>query len=111
MDSLDHYRDLIEQILTDYTIIPYAYGEIEIKTVFDRNQDRYLVMNVGWDNNRRVHGALIHVDIIEGKFWIQRDGTEYGIATHLVDAGVPKNAIVLAFRPPEIRELSEFAVY
>jgi hypothetical protein len=50
------------------------------------------------------------VDIINGKFWIQRDGTEYGIARELVDAGVPKEQIVLAFRAPEIRKHTGYAV-
>jgi hypothetical protein len=50
------------------------------------------------------------VDIINGKIWIQRDGTEYGVARELVDAGVPKSQIVLGFRPPEIRPYTEFAV-
>ncbi|WP_442867123.1 element excision factor XisI family protein [Aphanizomenon sp. CS-733/32] len=33
-----------------------------------------------WENNQRVHGCLVHIDIINDKIWIQRDGTEYGIA-------------------------------
>ena len=44
------------------------------------------------------------------EFWIQRDGTEYGIAQELVDAGIPKERIVLAFKSPELRKLTEFAV-
>jgi hypothetical protein len=53
---------------------------------------------------------MIHVDIINGKIWIQRDGTEYGIANELVNAGIPKNQIVLAFQPADIRQYTEFAV-
>jgi hypothetical protein len=36
MDSLNHYRQLIEKILAEYAAIPYAYGEIERQTAFDR---------------------------------------------------------------------------
>jgi hypothetical protein len=67
-------------------------------------------MTVGWDQDKRVHGCLVHIDIIDGKVWIQRDGTEQGIATELVTAGIPKDAIVLAFHPPEIRPHTEYAV-
>jgi hypothetical protein len=35
---------------------------------------------------------------------------EVGIATELVEAGVPKEQIVLGFRPPEMRQYTEFAV-
>jgi len=57
-----------------------------------------------------VHGCLVHIDIINDKIWIQRDGTEYGIANELVNAGIPKNQIVLAFQPVDIRQYTEFAV-
>ncbi len=109
MDTLKDYQQIIERVLTDYAQIPYAYGEIETKTVFDRVKDRYLLMDVGWDK-RRVHGCLVHLDIIDGKVWIQRDGTEDGIAIELEAAGIPKSQIVLAFRPPEIRQYTGYAV-
>jgi hypothetical protein len=110
MDTLDTYRRLIESILTEHTRIPYAYGDIQQQAVFDCANDHYLLVNVGWDKQKRIHYCLVHVDIINGKFWIQRDGTEYGIARELVDAGVPKEQIVLAFRAPEIRKHTGYAV-
>jgi hypothetical protein len=110
MDTRASYRELIEQLLTEYAQIPYAYGDIQRQTVFDRAGDHYLLMLVGREGIRRVHGCLIHVDIIDGKIWIQRDGTEHGIAQGLIEAGVPKNEIVLGFRSPEMRKYSEFAV-
>ena len=110
MDTLDTYREIIEKLLLEYTKIPYAYGDIQTETVFDRRNDRYLLMNVGWDSGKRVHGSLVHVDIINGKVWIQRDGTEHGIAKELVKAGIPKDHIVLGFRPAEVRQYTEYAV-
>jgi hypothetical protein len=53
---------------------------------------------------------FIHVDIVEGMIWIQRDGTEEGIAKALVNAGIPRERIVLGFRSPQLREDSPFAV-
>ena len=52
---------------------------------------------------------MVHIDIINDKIWIQRDGTEDGIATELLSAGVPKDRIVLGFRSPEMRKHTEFA--
>ncbi|MGK7944688.1 MAG: XisI protein, partial [Microcystaceae cyanobacterium] len=96
----------------EHTKIPYSYGDIRFETVFDEKQDRYLLMIVGrepayglsLDSTRRVHGCLIHVDIIDGKFWIQRDGTEEGIATDLIKEGISRNRIVLAFRSEQSLE-------
>ena len=50
-------RSIIESILIEYTKIPYAYGDIQTEAVFDRVRDRYLLMNVGWDNRRR--GSMV----------------------------------------------------
>ena len=107
--SLDSYRSIIELVLTEYSKYPYAYGQIERQLVFDRTRDHYLLMSVGWDK-QRVHGSLIHIDLIDGKCWIQRDGTESGIALELETAGIPKNRIVLAFKSPERRALTGYAV-
>jgi hypothetical protein len=104
MDSLDRYRQLVQNILVELAQIPYAHGQIQLETVLDRAADRYLLMLVGWEGIRRVHGCLIHVDIIDGRIWIQRDGTERGVARDLIDAGVPRDQIVLAFRLSEVRE-------
>ncbi len=110
MDQVNHYREILQKILSEYARIPYSHGEIQQEAVFDTKGDHYLLVNTGWDRGRRIHGCIVHVDIINGEIWIQRDGTEYGIARELVDAGVPKDKIVLAWKSPERRKLTEFAV-
>lgn len=71
----------------------------------------YQVVNEGWENPRRVYGCLIHVDLKGEKIWIQYDdGTEVGVANELVELGIPKQDIVLAYQSPYMRQFSEFAV-
>lgn len=72
--------------------------------------DRYELMHVGWDNQRRVHGSVIHIDIIDGKIWIQHDGTNISIAEELVDLGVPAKDIILGFHPANVRQYTDFGV-
>ena len=111
MDKLTQRRQIVEDLLNKYAQVKPAYGEIGRQTIFDREQDRYQLVNTGWENRRRVYGCLIHVDIqADGKIWIQHDGTEYAIADQLVEKGVPKQDIVLAFRPAYIRQYTDFAV-
>jgi len=56
MDTLvDRYRKILEDVLADYAQVRYAFGQIETETVFDRQRDHYLLMNVGWDQGR-IHG-------------------------------------------------------
>src|SRR5580698_10586432 len=109
MDPLDPWRDAVERILTTHASEPYAHGDIRSKVVFDRAHDSYLVMDVGWNGYDRIHDALIHVEVLDGKLWIQFDGTEDGIAGELVAAGVPRDHIVLGFKPPDVRPYTDFA--
>ena len=110
MDKIDRYRQVIETTLRGYASVPYAYGDIQTRVVIDRLNDHYLLVNVGWRDDLRIHGSIVHIDIIDGKLWIQRDGTEHGIANDLVETGIPKDEIVLGFRSPEMRQYTEFAV-
>lgn len=110
MGGLDRDREIIEGILSEYAALPITYGDIQREVVSDRTGDHYILMLVGRQNGRRVHGPLIHVDLIDGKFWIQYDGTERGVALDLIDAGIPKDRIVLGFKSPELRKYTGFAV-
>ncbi len=110
MDTIETYRQIIQRVLEEYAAIPYAYGDIQSEIIVDVKGDHYLLLTQGWEKNKRVHGCLVHIDIADGKVWIQRDGTEQGIANELVAAGIPKNRIVLGFQPAEIRPYTEFAV-
>ena len=84
--------------------------ESEIKLVIDETQDHYLLIETGWHQNRRIYGTLIHIDIINEKIWIQQDGTEEGIANELVNLGISPQQIVLAYKTPERRQITDFAV-
>jgi hypothetical protein len=109
-DKLTTYREQIEEILREYASHKYAHGDIEREIVIDPARDHYELISVGWLGAERVHGCLLHVDFKNGKIWIQHDGTEVGIAKLLVEAGVPKEDIVLAFHSPFKRQFTGFAV-
>lgn len=109
-DKLTSYREHIEEILQAYASHPYAHGDIEREVVIDPAHDHYELISVGWIGAERVHGCVLHIDIKNGKIWIQHDGTEEGVANCLVEAGVPKEDIVLAFHSPFKRQFTGFAV-
>ena len=110
MDTIECYRQVIKSLLTSYAAIPIANGAIDCYTVFDIKQDHYQVMNVGWDGYRRVYGCVLHLDIQEGKIWIQQNMTEMRVAQELVDQGIGKEHIVLGFQAPEMRQYTGYAV-
>jgi hypothetical protein len=109
VDTLATYRDVIQKLLTDYAAAPIANGEIDCYTVFDTRQDHYQVMNVGWDGHRRVYGCVLHLDIKDGKIWVEQNMTEMRVAQELVEQGIKKEDIVLGFQAPEMRQYTEYA--
>ena len=111
MDTRENYQKLIEQVLIPYVERRYSGEDITNEAVFDRERGRFIVASVGWQGYRRVQQNLLHIDLIGDKVWIQRDGTEEGIADELEIAGIPKCQIVLAFHRPEDRVLlPEYAI-
>jgi hypothetical protein len=110
MDKLTLYRQLIQQIIAEYSQYKPSYGEIELESIIDTTHDHYQLLSVGWNKLDRIHGSIMHLDIRENKIWIQYDGTEEGIANRLVEYGVPHEDIVLAFHPAYKRPYTSFAV-
>lgn len=110
MDKLTRYRQYIQQIIDEYSQYKPAYGEVELETITDTVHDHYQLLSVGWNRYQRIHGSILHLDIRDGKIWIQYDGTEEGVANRLVEMGVPHADIVLAFHPPYKRQYTNFAV-
>jgi hypothetical protein len=111
MDSLTtQYRDVVEKILKEYADFLGNDDQVQVELVFDRERDRYLLVETGWQNGYRIYGTLLHIDIINHMLWIQHDGTEEGIAGELVAAGIPKDHIVLSFKSLEERKHTEFAI-
>lgn len=110
MDKLNHYRQIIQEILLAHSQIRPVYGEIEMEVLFDRERDHYQVLRAGWLQKKRVYGALIHIDLKGEKIWIQYDGTEVGVANELIEKGIPKTDIVLAYHSPFMRQYDGFAV-
>jgi len=110
MAELEKYRACIEKLITEYSRYTPKYGDIELQTIFDREHDHYQLVSVGWDDDERINGAILHLDIKNDKIWIQHDGTEDGIADELVAMGIAKDNIVLAFHPDYVRPHTGFAV-
>lgn len=109
--AVEHYRQLIQQLLSQRAAQAKGqphWAEYEVQTLFDTERDHYQLLHVGWRNTKRAFGCILHLDIKDGKIWIQHDGTETGIANQLVSLGVPKQDIVLAFHEPEVRQFTDF---
>jgi hypothetical protein len=67
-------------------------------------------MNVGWHQFNRVYRCIIHIDIKDGKVWLQQNLTDQDPAKELVKMGVEKEDIVLGLHPPYKRPYTEYGV-
>ncbi len=110
MDKLEYYRQSIEKLLLEYGKEPPVNGEIEVEVVFDKERDRYLIIDIGWERDCRIYNCFIHLDIKDGKIWIQRNQTDKSIAAELVEMGIAKEDIVFGLQPDYLREYTGFGV-
>lgn len=111
MDKVERYREIIRDILLSLSERRYANADVTNEAIFDEARDRYLIVPTGWEGKtRRVYHNLVHLDIVGGKVWIQRGGTEDGVGYELEAAGVLKSDIVPAFHPENVRPHTGYAV-
>jgi hypothetical protein len=113
MDQLTRYRQLLKSLLQEYARLYSLKPKPNVETLLicDTDSDNYLLMLLGWTGDEdRVRRTILHVRIRDGKFWIEEDATEHGIATDLMRAKVSNLDVVLVFQPPSLRPHTEFAV-
>lgn len=110
MDKLELYRNIVIELIKGFTKPNESYfSNIDIQFVIDKESDHYFLYYVGWDNLKRIHDCIFHLDIINEKIWIQKDNTNADLALILVGKNIPKSDIVLGFQAPYKRQYTEFA--
>ena len=110
MDRLKRYRQIVQEVLREYhQIDEKSDSTIESALAFDEVRDQYLLLLMGWHKDERIKSVMIHIRLKDDKIWIEEDWTEDGVATDLLQKGIPREEIVLAFHPPHVRQYTEFA--
>jgi len=110
MDKLTRYRDAIRSVMAEYAGWKPRAATVTSEQIHDSVQDHYELKYIGWDGPRRVNSTAFHLDIIDGKIWVQFDGSNRPVAEALTEAGVPKEDIVLGFQPPRMRPHTGYGV-
>src|SRR2546422_2521085 len=108
MDRTDEYRMIVERLMREVEGMTPSEGQVRTELVIDHANGHYQLGQVGWDNDRRVDDIYMHIDVSDGKVWVQHDGTDLRFADMLLNAGIPRESIVLAFHRPELRQFTEF---
>ena len=110
MAELEQYREIVQQLLKNYAAYSDGVHDVDTELILDTTRDHYQLVHVGWQNERRVYGCVLHLDIKNDKIWLQHNGTESDIAAELVEMGIPKTDIVIGFHSPFKRKFTEYAV-
>lgn len=112
MEQIEKYSQIVCQLLKSHAASEYnnADSDVECQLVFDTEGKHYQLLDVGWEGLKRIYNCLIHLDIKDGKIWIQRNMTEADLAEELTEMGVLKNDIILGLHPPYKRPLTGYGV-
>ncbi|HZS06367.1 MAG TPA: element excision factor XisI family protein [Blastocatellia bacterium] len=98
VEKLNSYRRALQQVIEKHARMPAEPSDSEAIAVCDPASDNYLLLDVGWEADGRVHYVIIHLRLKDGKALIEKDGIEYGVAQDLIEAGIPAEDIITAWR-------------
>jgi hypothetical protein len=107
MDRTIEYRQIIERILHEHLEETPQRENVETVAIVDETREHFLLIDMGWQLPRRIYSVVFHVWLKDGKFHVEQDWTEYGVARQLLDAGIPPKDIALDFQPPNVRHLAQ----
>ncbi len=97
MDNTAKYRKIIRNVILRYAHLRPSHGNIRLDPIFDEENDRYVLMQTGWDRRGRVRGNLIYITLVDGKVYIEYDGIEHGLFDDLIGGGISEDQIVLPY--------------
>jgi hypothetical protein len=110
MDKALKYKKLIRDMLTEMASRFRNNSNWEILEAYDDEHGQYLLFTDGWKADSRDYGCFMHLEVKpDGKIWIRRDGTDFDMGSMLLEEGITKQEIVLGFRSPWLRAMSDFA--
>jgi len=110
MDRIKQQQKSVTELITRFASYKPAFGDVEMQAITDHEHGHYQVMSIGWEKEERVHDCVMHIDIKDGKIWIQHNATDVDIAEELVEQGLSKAEIVLAMHPTRLRAYTGYAV-
>ncbi|HEY0461123.1 MAG TPA: element excision factor XisI family protein [Pyrinomonadaceae bacterium] len=108
MDRIENYRQILEKTAKRHARFQPANGEIETRAVCDRASGEYLVIDSGWnEKGRRIYDVVLHFRLQNGTVHVERDNTDAEVVRELLDAGINKDDIVLAYNAPPYQRLND----
>ena len=54
--------------------------DVQQEILADSERNRYALIRLGWVQGRFVYHCIMHIDIIDGKVWLQQNWTDQDLA-------------------------------
>lgn len=81
----------------------YAQRELSRSVIQSADNNRFLVIRVGWVQGENRYAVIQDIEIKDGVVFIHQDNQEEPLKEELIEAGIPASAIIEAFMAPEKR--------
>lgn len=111
MEKLEKYKEILESLILQYAEYKPRNTSNEWLPVCDNERGEYLLIKTGWDKNgeTKTSHTIFHFRLNNNKVYVEEDNTDADIVGQMLDAGIPKEDIVLAFYSPQKRKVTDFA--
>jgi hypothetical protein len=112
MDKYLKYQAIIQDFIKDLASFgQYPSENVETQIIADNANGHYLLYYNGWEGKRRTYGCLLHLELKpQAKVYMHYNGTNLQITDELIEKGIEKQDIVLAFQPPYVRAVSGYGM-
>jgi XisI protein len=108
MDKVKHYQQILHETVTRHASFQPANGNIKTYAVVDEASNNYMVIDAGWsDKGRRIYDVTLHFRLESETLFVERDTTDAEVVRELLERGIDKNDIVLAFNEAPFQKLSD----
>ena len=107
MDKLK-YREVLQSIVNRHAKFQPANGNIQTHAVCDTENGDYMVVDSGWnEKGRRIYDVVIHFRLQDDKVTVERDNTDAEVVRELIEDGIAKDDITLAYNAVPFQQLDE----
>lgn len=108
MDRIENYRQILEKTVKRHARFQPANGEIETHAVCARETDEYMVIDSGWnEKGRRIYDVVLHFRLQNGTVYVERDNTDAEVVRELLESGIAKDDIILAYNALPYQRLND----